>query len=418
MTPDRAAGFVHAILAEPDADDHRLIFADYLEDHGDPEFSAFIRLQVRLAHTCPENDVAWYADHDRAQELLARREMEWTGELKKLVPAGVFRRGFVERVTLSARQFLEQGEQLFALAPIREVQLRDVGDYLTPLFASPLLARLRGLDLSCRVLGERAIARLCDSPHLEGLVSLNLGNNEIGLAGLRRLLHAKNLPGLRELDLHMNGLGSATLDVLQEGPLPGQLKSLNLSQNVFGAGGGPRLATFPTLSSLRQLGLARLQLTQNGLRRLVRSPHLANIEDLDVGDNTLRSDGLETLLEHCRLPRLRSLNLSGWDLRRDNLDALASTDRLGDLKKLSLRWNHRIDNLGLVSFLTGTSFPALRWLDMRGCWFDHTLVPTLRALHNRPLRPLHALELSVDNLSAEGRASLRGLYPPGVVRLI
>jgi uncharacterized protein (TIGR02996 family) len=43
------AGFLEAIGDEPDDDTPRLIYADWLEEHGEPERAEFIRLQCRAA---------------------------------------------------------------------------------------------------------------------------------------------------------------------------------------------------------------------------------------------------------------------------------------------------------------------------------------------------------------------------------
>jgi uncharacterized protein (TIGR02996 family) len=40
-------GFLQAVIEAPDDDAPRLIYADWLEDHGDPERAEFIRLQCR-----------------------------------------------------------------------------------------------------------------------------------------------------------------------------------------------------------------------------------------------------------------------------------------------------------------------------------------------------------------------------------
>ena len=46
---DERDGFLRAIHDEPDDDVHRLVFADWLEDHDEPEWSALIRHQCGLA---------------------------------------------------------------------------------------------------------------------------------------------------------------------------------------------------------------------------------------------------------------------------------------------------------------------------------------------------------------------------------
>jgi len=47
MTPEHA--FLEAIKEEPDDDGLRLIFADWLEENGQPHRAEFIRTQVALA---------------------------------------------------------------------------------------------------------------------------------------------------------------------------------------------------------------------------------------------------------------------------------------------------------------------------------------------------------------------------------
>jgi uncharacterized protein (TIGR02996 family) len=42
------AGLLAAIIAEPDSDDLRLIYADFLEEHGEPERAEFVRVQLEL----------------------------------------------------------------------------------------------------------------------------------------------------------------------------------------------------------------------------------------------------------------------------------------------------------------------------------------------------------------------------------
>jgi len=53
--------FIAAIANAPDDETPRLVFADWLEDNGDPERAEFIRLQCRLAamdHFAPESKSA------------------------------------------------------------------------------------------------------------------------------------------------------------------------------------------------------------------------------------------------------------------------------------------------------------------------------------------------------------------------
>jgi uncharacterized protein (TIGR02996 family) len=54
MTHDDA--FLHDIIENPDDDRPRLVYADWLDDHGQAERAAFIRVQCELARMAVFND--------------------------------------------------------------------------------------------------------------------------------------------------------------------------------------------------------------------------------------------------------------------------------------------------------------------------------------------------------------------------
>src|ERR1700735_2152995 len=89
------------ILATPDDDAPRLVFADWLEEHGDIDRATFIRLQIRQAPL----DGSWqlvpvYAERNelerQVKELLSRHEEEWLASVPRSLRKGkaVFHRGF------------------------------------------------------------------------------------------------------------------------------------------------------------------------------------------------------------------------------------------------------------------------------------------------------------------------------------
>src|SRR5262245_16313050 len=90
-------GFLQAILAAPEEDAPRLIYADWLEDHGDPDRAAFIRVQIELARL-PKDDPRRADLAGREKGLLDRHAWEWAGPLGDRVTEWAFRRGFVEKV--------------------------------------------------------------------------------------------------------------------------------------------------------------------------------------------------------------------------------------------------------------------------------------------------------------------------------
>jgi len=48
--------FLQDILKHPEDDALRLIYADWLEEHGDPDWAEFIRVQIASARLPPEQD--------------------------------------------------------------------------------------------------------------------------------------------------------------------------------------------------------------------------------------------------------------------------------------------------------------------------------------------------------------------------
>src|SRR5213078_1683780 len=99
MHADHAA-FLRAIRAAPDDDLPRLVYADYLDERGDPR-GEFIRLQCELARgDCPPLRARELLR--RGAELLDRYDAVWAGLLAEAAYEATFRRGFVEEIEIGA----------------------------------------------------------------------------------------------------------------------------------------------------------------------------------------------------------------------------------------------------------------------------------------------------------------------------
>src|SRR3712207_3468959 len=101
--------FLQAILENPEDDASRLIYADWLEEQGYPARSArgeLIRVHDAL-RDLPADDPRRLQLEERQRELLEGHEAEWVAPLRELGLQGgwVFRRGFVERVTLTPPEY-------------------------------------------------------------------------------------------------------------------------------------------------------------------------------------------------------------------------------------------------------------------------------------------------------------------------
>ena len=95
-----------AILANPEDDAVRLVYADWLDEHGNAARAEFIRVQIRLAQLAP-CDLEWPSLRQRELTLLQEHRRTWEAELPELpddddegcwLSWGAFRRGFIDEV--------------------------------------------------------------------------------------------------------------------------------------------------------------------------------------------------------------------------------------------------------------------------------------------------------------------------------
>ena len=171
------AGFLRDILANPEDDAPRLVYADWLDEHGEAARAEFIRVQVRLA-ALPEGADERLELARRQRQLLREHRERWLDPLRGLVSDASFRRGFVERAQFDAETFLDHGDEVFAREPVRSVSFfeRPLGT-LTQIAGSPLLAGLTVLDLrhyranglpSSQHVTEAEMRALAAAPAVEG----------------------------------------------------------------------------------------------------------------------------------------------------------------------------------------------------------------------------------------------------------
>lgn len=137
-------GFLRDILANPDDDTVRLILADWLTDHGEPERAEFIRVQIELAnhpayHTaeagcplCREQElfkVISYPLLDPSTLIHALRLTQESLEKCDLPIKGLMTRGFVSEVHLTCADFILHGKAIAACQPVAKWVLTDRKPY-------------------------------------------------------------------------------------------------------------------------------------------------------------------------------------------------------------------------------------------------------------------------------------------------
>src|SRR5262245_15977158 len=161
---DRAA-FLRAICANPDDDLPRLVFADWLDEHGEPERAEFIRVQIefaRLSAAGPKGDeLKARLDELKAREkhLLAAPGVRWHPPLPAGVMVGSSVRGFVGSVLVrNLTAFVGIADQLFASHPIYHLRVVNPRpQYLRSLARLPFLSGLTILDVGGGSISNQAV---------------------------------------------------------------------------------------------------------------------------------------------------------------------------------------------------------------------------------------------------------------------
>jgi uncharacterized protein (TIGR02996 family) len=253
MSADREA-FIREVVASGDDDAPRLIYADWLEERGDPQ-GQFIRLQCELARTL--DDPARRLElHQQQCELLAAHRDEWVRSVSPSIRWSTFRRGLLEEVIIDGSAFVKEGGQALRIAPIFELgTCLDTKEEVGALAELAELHQLRKLRLGGSSLGDDGIRRLVQSPHFPAAKVFWLTRCNIGPAGVQALAECQALRGLERLILTGNPLGDV---------------------------GARILATSPTFANLRLLALDDCEITDEGVQALAHSPTLKHAKGLPI----------------------------------------------------------------------------------------------------------------------------------------
>jgi uncharacterized protein (TIGR02996 family) len=223
------AALLRAIVEDPADDAVRLVYADWLEENGEPDRGEFIRVQIEMGRLAPD-DPAREPLRGRLGKVNARMD-EWRRALPRL--RGVnwqrFWRGFVSGADVADwGHFRRQADRLFAATPVQFLRLLKLGpEQCEELVRSPYLGRLLGLNLSGALVGDRGVRALAACAALENLQVLDLrlrlvGSFHIGPlagfadAGTLALAESTHLRGLRQLIVGDTPLSAAVQTALRQ----------------------------------------------------------------------------------------------------------------------------------------------------------------------------------------------------------
>jgi uncharacterized protein (TIGR02996 family) len=406
-----------AIVADPDDDTPRLVYADWLQEHDRAEEAELIRVQCALEASPPDHPeyVEWQT---REEELKLWLAAHAPGPEPKF-PAGLYVSGGSRRWTDSRRgfpRFLEfDGNAYSGLKPMRDlakavgkafaklptrwlvvrsVTLAQLAELLKQpvitgldtltlqlgitddpqdeaarlLAGCPHLSNLRGLFAIFPV-GDASAAALARSEHLTRLESLRLDSCAwLTAAGIRSLGSAVWFRGLRALDL--NELSPAAFDELCA------------------------LDPFPHLHSLELAGGSLPVAAWQAFARSKAFPRLTRLQNY-----TDMANGQVGALARAAWFRPAALDLTGCAVGNGGAAELAGTPWLASLRRLGLRANG-IDPAGFAAIAGSRKLTGLEYLDLA---YDSPGARGLKALAGNPaLHGLKALILAGDDYSARG----------------
>ncbi|MGZ3451413.1 MAG: TIGR02996 domain-containing protein [Polyangiales bacterium] len=369
--------FLRAIVAAPDDDGPRLVYADWLMDRGDPR-GELIQLQCKIARLASgdedADDTSTRRLKLRVAKLLKTHGDAWKSPLAALVPmptAITFRRGFVESLSTTARQLVEWGPALLEAAPVlRELHVTSSED--APAFVgTPAIARLA--ILGATNVDEAVLEALAGSAAVEGVKELYLSGQAIGGDGLAPLISSVHLLRLRTLGVGCDRAPSAlaraswSLEFLR-------IQNLPPDQGPLVA---EAIASSPSLASVAKLDLHRIHLGAEGLAALAAEPR-PRLEELDVGHSGIGPNELALLLDEARFPRLRILNVRGNRLGPEGAELVARSEGARRLRKLNIG-GAGIGKKGALSLASSPHLAGLEWLVLSETKLDDATTSALLA---------------------------------------
>ena len=252
---DRMA-LLQSVLANPDDDIPRLVYADWLEEFGsdaDVARAHFIRVEIE-AEGMPANSPERIEAESAAAKLFNKHGTTWNAELPNWSAwydsSLVYRRGFVEELRTVFRRFALEGDEILRAAPITRLQLssRTGGVMLSRDTSSTRkqVTQIRWLQIGPHIDLNTQVPRgmwnatnlFNNFSNLTNLKTLVLANNTLDDEMVARIqVHfpiANFADTLTELDLSDNRITDAGAWLLATAREMSPIVRLNLSGNDIG----------------------------------------------------------------------------------------------------------------------------------------------------------------------------------------
>jgi uncharacterized protein (TIGR02996 family) len=439
--------FVAAICAAPADDRPRLVFADWLDEHGESAWAQYIRTLVGPAAARdakpfwgwttadPIRDAArgvvarWDpplfaylsavdALVDEAAERVARASAEasrwgtigdpapptwvtnWAGVVDDMlrhqlrlpdlpgVEWGDTHRGFFCQLRASAVGTLKAHLPVaVAASPVEQVTVAG-RENAAELADVPALRHVRVLAVGW--LDRGGAERLARSPYLPALTSLRVAAGAITDAGLDALLRSDRLPALCEINGPM--ISPAAIRGVADRRTYGRAVRVNSSTVSSGADVASCLGVW-----------AGAPLGDVGLARLAGCPEMGQ-PNLDLRSQKIGDEGLTALAQSPHLTEVRELDLENNRIGPAGAVALGISRHTAGLRRVDLSGNP-IGDRGAAALSESAFFPAIERIILRECAIgDEGALAFVR----RPVPPaLKALALQGNRISQPAGVALR-----------
>ena len=253
LDPARRQALLEAVLAEPDSDGPRRVYADALIGAGDPR-GDFIAVQCELAargnlteREDPKSKPLW----TRFRELHSKHSAKWTKPLRALgkPTKWQFHRGFVRALALDcwSETLTPAGlAAILATEPVLDLELGGSEATITALLDVAGIERLRRLGIYSQ--GAFVAQAPAAAPRLTAVTELRLG---IALddAGLDALAGTTGLRSVRHLAIAMSTCSDAAFARLASSRLGRQLETFEWCRAEVTAGMAAAVVAMPALTT-------------------------------------------------------------------------------------------------------------------------------------------------------------------------
>lgn len=408
---DERQALLRSILADPEDDLPRLVFADWLEENGEEAYAEYIRVEVEWSRMSGGTYPEYHRLNRDQQRVWHRRRQTENREPspQSHVPNLLcwYERGFVQTVVTEADEWFIHGDVIVASEPVYELVI----EWNPELFATEMRVLHVRANQQVRILSTTSfdnewLIELTRSTHFLNLRELivRYRNYETrwqgGFAGFEALADASICRNLHALSFSSIALPDDAFELLAKSPFLTQLRELRFSyvnvaarvakaiaesanfrhlevlklpgipsgsaRSVIEDAGVEHLAGSRWLYALHTLDLSGNDLTNAALIRIAESPVFNKLRILNLAGNCMSPSGLRAFLASPSLTHLEKLTISickvreVWDCRD-----FPSLKGLPSLKKLTISWAYK-EYPGPLGLLDCPAFVDLRSLTLRG----------------------------------------------------